>query len=103
MKHRVYIDNQHNKTVGDCFSTNSPPCESYHSNGSIQFKKEKQETVFTVKGQINEYVNGNWTCRHGLNKDIAIVDVTVLTIKGRSIADNSVHRRKVLITFSLDL
>lgn len=66
-------------TVADCYKRS---CDSYYSNGSIFLTKEKNQTIYIVKGIINEHVNGNWTCRHGRNRDIAIVDVTVLTIKG---------------------
>lgn len=75
LEHIVYINNQFNKEVGDCYSN---LCDSYQQNASIIQILESNETIYTVNGQIDKKVNGNWTCRHGTNLQIAQVEVTVL-------------------------
>lgn len=81
LKHILYIDNQFRKPVADCFKTvNSTQCEPTYSNSSINIIKS--EAVFIVQGKIDHHINGKWRCRHGGNRDLATVDVTVLTLKG---------------------
>lgn len=57
-------------------------CDPYYKNGSITQNPRTNETIYIVKGKIDNYINGNWTCRHGTRKDVAYVEVTVLRIHG---------------------
>lgn len=75
MNHRIFIDNQFGREVADCIPDF---CHSYHQNASIIQLLKTNETIYSVNGQIDNKVNGNWTCRHGSNLDTAKVDVTVL-------------------------
>lgn len=79
LQHFIFIENQFNNRVADCVPD---LCESYHQNATIIQIFESNKTIYTVYGQIDKKVNGNWTCRHGTNKDIAQVEVTVL--KGKN-------------------
>lgn len=73
--HRIFIDNQFGRAVADCLPKS---CQTYYKNASIFPRLANNEITYEVHGQINNEVNGNWTCRHGTNLDIARVEVTVL-------------------------
>ncbi|CAG2245760.1 unnamed protein product [Mytilus edulis] len=68
----------------DCLQPvlSSVKCEPYYKNGSITQNSTTKETIFTVQGKIDKSLNGNWTCLHGLKKNIAKVEVTILNIAG---------------------
>ncbi|CAC5408453.1 unnamed protein product [Mytilus coruscus] len=96
LEHYVYIKNQFNQQVADCHLNF---CDSYHQNASIKQILKSNETIFTVNGQIDNKLNGNWTCQHGLKLDIAQVEVTVLKdmptkLDGQVIDDQKEHRNK---------
>ncbi|XP_063398898.1 uncharacterized protein LOC134683519 [Mytilus trossulus] len=78
---KVIIGDQYGNMQADCL----PPrpfskCDPYYKNGSITQNPKTNETIYIVKGKIDNYINGNWTCRHGTRKDVAYVEVTVLRI-----------------------
>lgn len=80
---KVIIGDQYGNMQADCL----PPrpfskCDPYYKNGSITQNPRTNETIYIVKGKIDNYINGNWTCRHGTRKDVAYVEVTVLRIHG---------------------
>ncbi|CAG2244448.1 unnamed protein product [Mytilus edulis] len=71
--HRIFIDNQFGRKVADCIPDR---CDPYDKNASMH--STTNDITFSVNGKIDNKVNGNWTCRHGTNLDIARVEVTVL-------------------------
>lgn len=82
--HRVKIVNPSGCLQGDCL----PPipatkCDSYHKNDTITLNTTTNEIIYTLRGHIDDKVNGKWTCKHGEGTGNADVDVTVLTIKGK--------------------
>lgn len=44
-------------------------CFSHYGNGSVYQQLATNETVFVLRGKINDKINGNWSCRHGAWKD----------------------------------
>ncbi|XP_052063333.1 uncharacterized protein LOC127703001 [Mytilus californianus] len=59
-----------NQEVAYC----SPPiptqtCFSHYGNGSVYQQLSTNETVFVLRGKINNKINGNWSCLHGASKD----------------------------------
>lgn len=79
----VYIGDPTGKLQADCLPPSHPNnCEPYYKNSSVIQYRSTNETVFRINGNIDYSINGNWTCRHGTRKEIATVEVSVLTIKG---------------------
>lgn len=65
-----------NKEVAYCYSPiPSSNCLSHYGNGSVYQQLSKNETVFVVRGRINNKINGNWSCLHGASKDRTSVNV----------------------------
>ena len=80
---QAFIKDPFGNVQGDCL----PPiktvdCKARYKNGTIDLNLENNEMTFIVKGDINQKVNGNWTCQHGSRKDVAHVEVTVIIYKG---------------------
>lgn len=89
----VYIGDPTGKLQADCLPPSHPNnCEPYYKNSSVIQYRSTNETVFRVNGNIDYSINGNWTCRHGTRKEIATVEVSVLTIKGRFILSYSIKK-----------
>lgn len=61
------------------------PCDSLYNNGSISQNIKTNETIYELKGKIDNRVNGNWKCLHGTKLETGFVDVTVLKIRGNYI------------------
>ncbi|CAG2223610.1 unnamed protein product [Mytilus edulis] len=81
----IFIGDPTGKLQADCLPPSQPNnCEPYYKNSSVIQYRSTNETVFQVNGKIDYTVNGNWTCRHGTRKEIASVEVSVLTIKGEN-------------------
>lgn len=85
--HRIFINNQFGRKVADCIPD---LCDPYDKNASMH--STTNDITFSVNGKIDNKVNGNWTCRHGTNLDIAIVEVTVL--KGKIIFSSIKRKQK---------
>lgn len=72
----VSFHDHFNKEVAYCY----PPiptstCLSYYGNGSVYQQLSTNYTVFVVRGNIDNKINGNWSCLHGASKDRTSVDV----------------------------
>ena len=84
LNHRIFISDQYGNTQGDCHPpTSADICEPYYRNGTMTQNRITNETVFTVVGNIDNNLNGNWTCRHGTRNDMAAVEVTVLNLNNK--------------------
>lgn len=82
LHHKVRFFNQYHKTQGYCLQPfPAPHCFAFYRNSSISQNVSTNETYLTVKGVINNNINGQWSCLHGTNLDAAIVNVTVLRHK----------------------
>ncbi|XP_076075949.1 uncharacterized protein LOC143046737 [Mytilus galloprovincialis] len=55
-----------------------PQCITASKNVSITQNVTTKSTLFTLKGYIDKYVNGKWTCRHGKNLGSAMADVQII-------------------------
>lgn len=83
LQFRVELVNQYHITQGYCLHPfPSPYCYTYYRNSTITQNTYTNETYLIVKGLINNSINGQWSCHHGTNIDVAFVNVTVLTSKG---------------------
>lgn len=82
----VRILDQYGTEQGYCITpTPTSKCEPYYKNGTLSQNTKTNETIFIVHGKIDYRINGNWTCRHGRQRDTAQVEVTVLKMKGKVI------------------
>lgn len=79
---KVWILDQYGNVQGSCIPpTPSSKCEPFYGNGTLSQNSETNETIFIVHGKIDYRINGNWTCLHGRQRDVAQVEVTVLRMK----------------------
>lgn len=89
----IFIGDPTGKLQADCLPPSQPNnCEPYYKNSSVIQYRSTNETVFQVNGKIDYTVNGNWTCRHGTRKEIASVEVSVLTIKGMIVFSTNIQK-----------
>lgn len=76
----VKFFNQFNNELAECSfpnrQLNKTICVSYFDNSSIEQDLKTNTTMLTVKGQIDNEINGVWSCQHGTNISEAIVNVT---------------------------
>lgn len=54
-----------------------PSCHAIYSNGSLTQNISSRETVLKVTGNLDQWVNGFWTCFHGRFVKNASVEVTI--------------------------
>lgn len=60
-----FIDSN-GKLQAKCTLNNSRSCDSFHKNGSIIVKSDKNEVIFIIKEYDSKrYKNGEWTCKQG--------------------------------------
>ncbi|XP_076111998.1 uncharacterized protein LOC143080149 isoform X2 [Mytilus galloprovincialis] len=52
-------------------------CHPHFKNVSIYQNIDTNETVFIITGNIDQRLNGNWTCRHGNRVESRTVEVTL--------------------------
>ncbi|CAC5425048.1 HMCN [Mytilus coruscus] len=92
LKFGVLFSDPDNNEQAFCLpSYSSTLCHHHYSNSSINQNLFTNETVFTIRGQINANVNGKWICRHGNNFERATVDVkvdSITEVKGLDITAN---------------
>lgn len=81
LSYPVLIKNQYNQIATLC----APPfpsdsCDSRIKGGFVKQMLNVNEIVFTLtKSQESPWhINGNWTCKHGYEKDEEYIEVTVL-------------------------
>lgn len=78
LKFSVYLYDPWNNEQGYCFTPiPTIKCHPHFQNVSIYQNRETNETVFTLTGNINQRLNGNWTCKHGTRIDSRTVEVTL--------------------------
>lgn len=78
LKFAVTFKNPLNQEMGYC---QLPiPVSSCHTlpNNSMTQDLETNTTTLIVRKHIGDSINGPWTCCHGTNIDVAVVNVTVL-------------------------
>ncbi|XP_076083943.1 uncharacterized protein LOC143054778 [Mytilus galloprovincialis] len=82
---KVEFFNQYHREQAYCLSP-IPHSECYHlyKNCSITQDAYTNITTLTVRGHIDDSINGKWTCYHGTNLGTASVNVTVLKGEGKS-------------------
>lgn len=79
---KTYIEDPRGNIQAECLPlTTNIYCHGKYKNVSITLNPKTNELKFTLRGVINKQVNGNWTCRHGVRRDVAYVEVTVFTDK----------------------
>ena len=61
----------------------SPSCYPLHKDINLSQNTHTNVTILSLRRGISSKINGPWECRHGTNKDKAIVNVTILIEKGR--------------------
>lgn len=99
----VFIDDPLGHRRADCFLYKDEAlCDAYYKNESITQNPRTHEIVYTWHGQIDNKLNGNWTCKHGSSRDVATVEVTVLEI-GDLMRNNCTATRSESVPYALDL
>lgn len=65
----VFIADPSGNVQAECFPPFQRNCEAYYRNGTIQYKLLTNEVIFTIRGIINNELDGYWSCRHGIKGD----------------------------------
>lgn len=85
----VMFYNQFNKEQAYCsLPKPSPQCYRISKNCTITQDVIRNTTILTVRGRIDNDINGRWTCYHGSNVHEAVVNVTVMR-EGKFFWNNS--------------
>lgn len=57
-------------------------CFNYKGEGKISQNPKTNITTYVIKRMMDKLLNGNWTCKHGTNFNVASVEVFVLNKEG---------------------
>lgn len=75
----VEFFNNRRKEQGFCLHPKpSPKCFASNNNTKIVQNSKTNVTYLRIQGRIDSHFNGEWECKHGTNRDSAIINVTVL-------------------------
>lgn len=82
VNHLIYgveFYNNRRKELGFCLHPKpTPQCYASNINTDIIQNSKTNVTYLRIHGHIDSRFNGEWECKHGTNRDSAIINVTVL-------------------------
>lgn len=74
----VYIHNNFGEEIARCsIPFPFPLCTPTNNNTIVQQNVYTNETIVRVRRRIDHYINGNWSCRHGLGRNKLKADIEI--------------------------
>ncbi|XP_052067834.1 uncharacterized protein LOC127707394 [Mytilus californianus] len=89
LRYKVIFSNPDNKEEGHCLSPIPyPTCFPTDTHNAMSQDRKTNTTILIINRQIDSSLNGPWKCYHGTNRELAVVDVTILD-KHNKVTNNS--------------